>query len=119
MTVDGRTRQLGRVTYRKSTTTADRIKIGFWLNDGTIVRPRPNEKSFSTMTENVWYQTAEFTIEVPNTASARAGVDEDAEFAGRLAGGLAADEEICMTCDAGEADMDGPLEEPPSGDATP
>ena len=119
MTVDGRTRELGRVAYRKTTATAVTIELGFRLNNGTVLRPRPNQKAYSAMVVNRWYQTAEFTIELSNTATARAGDGEDVEFAGRLAGGLAPDEEICMTCDAGEADMDGPLEDPPSGDATP
>ena len=119
MTVDGRTRQLGRVAYRKTTATEDRIELGFRLNDGTVLRPRPNEKDYSAMVQNRWYQTAEFTIELSNTAAARAGDDQDTELAGRLAGGLAPDEETCTTCDAGEADMDAPLDEPPLGDATP
>ena len=60
------------------------------------------------------YQTSEFTFTLPDQAAARA--DSDANYAGRLAGGLAPGDEICTTCDAGIGDLEAMTDKPPSED---
>ena len=74
-----------------------------------MLSPSPKQKNFSDMVLWRWYQTGEFSFTLPTSTAARA--DSDANYAGRLAGGLAPDDEICTTCDAGEADLEPPLTE--------
>ena len=110
-TIGGQKRALGRVAYRKTTSTGDRIEIGFKPSGGTLILPRVRGINYSAMVLWNTYQTSEFTFTLP--AGSRARADTDAAYAGRLAGGLAPGEEICTICDAGVADLE------PMGDSDP
>ena len=112
-TIGGQKRALGRVAYRKTTATGDRIEIGFKPSGGSLIRPRLRGVNYSNMVLWYTYKTSEITFTLPDQSRARA--DSDAAYAGRLAGGLAPGEEICTTCDAGVADLEpmGDTEPPP------
>ena len=103
-TINGENRTLGRVAYRKTTATGDRIEIGFQPSGGSLITPPVRGINYSNMILWHTYQTSEFTFTLPDAAAARA--DSDANYAGRLAGGLAPGDEICTTCDAGTGDLE-------------
>ena len=112
-TIGGQKRALGRVAYRKTTATGDRIEIGFKPSGGSLIRPRLRGVNYSNMVLWYTYKTSEITFTLPDQSRARA--DSDAAYAGRLASGLAPGEESCTTCDAGVADLEpmGDTEPPP------
>ncbi len=115
MTIGGQDRVLGRIAFRKTTATGERIEVGFQPSGGSVIRPSTNTINYSDMTVGSWYQSSEFSFTLPDTSSARA--DSDTGYVGRLANALAPDEEFCATCDAPEVDMVPLPDEPPPKDS--
>jgi hypothetical protein len=112
-TIDGEVRSLGRVAYRKTTGTGDRIEIGFKPTGGSLILPRVRGINYGNMVLWRTYQTSEFSFTLPARGISGAAGDSEDAYAGRLAGGLAPGEVICTTCDAGIGDLE------PMGDTDP
>ena len=104
-TVDGHTRELGRVAYRKTTETGERIEIGFRpLGSTTVETPAVNKVNYSAMVIGTWYSSSSFTFTLEDSAGASS--DTDAALAGGLAGALAPGDVACADCLHIETDLE-------------
>ena len=105
LTVNGQATDVGRVAYRKTTNTGDRIELGFLpTGASSVVLPTVRKKDYSDMTNYTWYKSSTFSYTV--TAGSRARSDSDPRFAGRVASEASPGDNVCEGCYTTTADLE-------------
>ena len=105
LTINGQATDVGRVAYRKTTATGDRIELGFLpTGASSVVLPTVRKKDYSDMTNYTWYKSSTFSYTV--TAGSRARSDSDPRFAGRVASEAAPGDNVCEGCYTTIADLE-------------
>ena len=113
-TTTGGSRNIGRIAYRKMTSTGDRIEIAFLPTGGSLVLPSTRAITYSNMNLYRWYTSTSITFTIAASAANSRAAGDDARFAGRLARSLAPGEEFCAACFEDVADLEPPPKDTPT-----